>query len=77
MLDNSNYNLMEEITQLSQSLARYDTYMHDAEQSGCSQCQSLWKDLRQRHEQDLDRLVQHLGEHFEHGEIESRESRAA
>lgn len=50
MLKNVNYNLLEEITELSQALYRYDTYVKDAEAAGCAECAGLWRELRERHE---------------------------
>lgn len=70
MLKNINYNLLEEITELSQSLYRYDTYMKDAESAGCGECLDLWRELRERHEQDLDRLLKHFKQHIDSGMIE-------
>ncbi len=59
MLKNTEYNLMEEITQLSQSLYRYDKYVEDArvEGGGCRECADTWTHLKLRHEEDLATLL--------------------
>lgn len=70
MLKNINYNLLEEITELSQALYRYDTYVKDAEAAGCAQCAGLWRELRERHEHDLGRLLEHFKLHIDQGLVE-------
>ncbi len=69
MLKNVNYNLMEEIVQLSQSLHRYDAYIEDAraDTGGCSECMNIWNRLKMRHEEDLNALLEQLHEHIESG----------
>jgi len=58
MLKDYSYNLMETITVISQSLARYDTYMKDAAQ--CGECQEIWKKLKEERERDLSMLLSEL-----------------
>ena len=69
MLKNVNYNLMEEITQISQSLYRYDRYIEDAKptRGGCSECSDVWTQLKQRHEEDLALLLAQLKQHVNDG----------
>lgn len=72
MLKNTEYNLMEEITKLSQSLYRYDMYIKDAqlEGEGCAECATVWTQLKQRHEEDLATLLQQLKHHTETGMLD-------
>ena len=70
MLKNVNYNLIEETTVLSKALYRYDSYVADAEAAGCDECAELWRELRGRHEQDLNGLLQHLKKHIDSGLVE-------
>jgi hypothetical protein len=72
MLKNVNYNLMEEIVELSQSLHRYDKYIDDAraDTGGCSECMEIWKRLKMRHEEDLNALLEQLHHHIENGILE-------
>jgi hypothetical protein len=69
MLKNVNYNLMEEIVQLSKSLHRYDKYIDDAraDTGGCSECMDIWTEMKVRHEEDLTRLLEQMQHHIEGG----------
>ena len=44
MLENINYNLVQTIAIISQSLYRYDTYIQDA--AGCPSCQEIWRKFK-------------------------------
>jgi hypothetical protein len=72
MLKNTNYNLLEEITQLSKALYRFESYVRDAEadETACDGCVELWKSMGRRHEEDLERLLQHFRTHFDRGLVE-------
>lgn len=70
MLKNVNYNLLEETTELSKALYRYDSYIKDAEAAGCLECAELWRDMRRRQEQDLNGLLQHFKKHVDTGLVE-------
>lgn len=69
MLKDNSYNLMQDITTISQSLHRYDTYIKDAAQ--CSACQGVWEKLKSQREKELSMLLAELDKHVEKGEIES------
>ncbi|MBN2204001.1 MAG: hypothetical protein JW767_03160 [Thermoleophilia bacterium] len=70
MLKDVNCNMLEQTTQLSKSMARFDTYMQDARGAGCDQCVALWEDLRERHETELADLMQHLKAHIDAGKVD-------
>jgi len=72
MLKNTEYNLMEEITKLSQALYRYDAYIQDArdEQAGCPECTEVWMRMKERHEEDLGTLLQQLRHHTDTGMLD-------
>jgi hypothetical protein len=72
MLKNTNYNLLEEITQLSKALYRFESYVRDAQADGaeCDSCVELWKSMGRRHEEDLDKLLRHFNTHGDRGLIE-------
>ncbi len=53
MLKNTSYNLLETITIVSKSLYRYDTYIHDAENSKSSR--ELWTTFKAQREKELSR----------------------
>lgn len=70
MLKNVNYNLIEETAVLSKALYRYDSYVKDAEAARCTECAELWRELRERHEQDLNLLLQHFKQHIDSGLVD-------
>jgi hypothetical protein len=72
MLKNANYNLLEEITQLSQALYRFERYIKDAQEDDarCAECVQQWKALGRRHEEDLGNLMQHFEKHIERGLVQ-------
>jgi hypothetical protein len=63
MLKNPTYDLMETASVLSKGLHRYDTFRKDAVH--CAQCQELWTYMETRDEEELRRIVDHLGHHFQ------------
>jgi hypothetical protein len=65
MLKNVNYNLLETITIVSKSLYRYDTYMHDAENSKSSK--ELWATFKQQRELELMMLLKELKNQIDSG----------
>lgn len=69
MLDNNTYNLMEDITSLSKSLYRYETYIRDAE--GCKSCQEFWKKMKKQRESELAVFLKELQKHAKEGKLEA------
>jgi hypothetical protein len=65
MLDNATYNLMETASHISKGLHRYETFKNDAH--GCKECQGMWGEMKRTDEQQLERVVNHLKEHFARG----------
>ena len=63
MLKNVNYNLLETITIVSKSLYRYDTYIHDAENSKSSR--ELWTTFKAQREKELSMLLKELKNQIE------------
>ena len=63
MLKNSTYDLMETAAVLSKGLHRYDTFKRDA--GRCTQCQEIWTYMKNRDEEELRRIVEHLSHHFQ------------
>lgn len=72
MLQNVNYNLLEEITQKSQSLYRYDRYIQDAQAQTppCLECIKLWQEMKEHDEEDLSHLMQHFKAHIDAGMVD-------
>jgi hypothetical protein len=67
MLKNINYNLIQTIAIISQSLYRYDTYIQDA--AGCASCQQMWGKFKEQRERELSMLLKELKTHIESGEL--------
>lgn len=67
MLENINYNLIQTIAIISQSLYRYDTYIKDA--TGCPSCQKMWTKFRDQREKELSMLLKELKAHVEAGKL--------
>jgi hypothetical protein len=65
MLDNATYNLMETAAHTSKGLHLYDTFKKDAR--GCKECEGMWDEMKRSDEQQLERVVNHLKEHFAGG----------
>ena len=65
MLKNVSYNLLETITIVSKSLYRYDTYMHDAENSASSR--DLWTNFKAQREKELKMLLRELKNQIDSG----------
>ncbi len=58
MLKNVSYNLLETITVVSKSLYRYDTYLHDGQNSESSR--ELWTTIKAQREKELVMLLKEL-----------------
>jgi len=65
MLKNVSYNLLETITIVSKSLFRYDTYIHDAENSKSSR--ELWTKFKAQREKELSLLLKELKNQIDSG----------
>lgn len=65
MMKNVPYDMVKEITELSQSLSRLDRYMKDS--NGCSDCGRLWKELKKRQEEDLKMVYGEFEKHVKQG----------
>jgi hypothetical protein len=67
MLENINYNLVQTIAIISQSLYRYDTYTQDA--AGCPSCQEMWRKFKEQRENELSMLLKELKAHIQAGKL--------
>ena len=67
MLENINYNLVQTIAIISQSLYRYDTYIQDA--AGCPSCQEIWRKFKDQREKELSVLLKELKAHIQAGKL--------
>lgn len=67
MLANIDYNLIQTISIISQSLYRYETYMEDA--SECKTCQEMWAKFKKQREKELSMLLKELKAHIAAGKL--------
>lgn len=67
MLKNIHYDMVQEIAELSKSIARMETYMKDAKD--CSDCKHLWQDLKKRQEEELQMVYKEFEKHVKQGGI--------
>ena len=67
MLDNMNYNLIENISIISKSLYRYETYIKDAAQ--CKSCQDLWAKFEEQRKKELSMILKELKAHIDAGKL--------
>lgn len=63
MLKNGTYNLMETASVISKGLYRYDQFQKDAKD--CQHCQQIWTMMKQRDEEQLNGIVEHLKHHLD------------
>jgi len=67
MLDNMNYNLIENVSIISKSLYRYETYIKDATQ--CKSCQELWSKFEEQRKKELSMILKELKAHIDAGKL--------
>jgi hypothetical protein len=67
MLKNIHYDVIEEMSSISQSLARMDKYMKDSE--GCGTCKEVWQKIKKQHEEELNTLTEELRNHVKQGAL--------
>jgi hypothetical protein len=65
MLDNATYNLMETAAHISKGLHRYDTSRTTPRD--VKTAKGIWDEMKRTDEQQLERVVNHLKEHFARG----------
>lgn len=63
MLKNPTYNLMEMAAVISKGLHRYATFYQDAKD--CQACQQIWNYMKQTDEEHLQRIMEHMKQHFD------------
>ena len=73
MLDNMNYNLIENVSIISKSLYRYETYIKDAAQ--CKSCQELWSKFEEQRKKELSLILKELKAHVKKLEQELNDAR--
>jgi hypothetical protein len=67
MLKNVHYDMVQEISNLSQSLSRMDQYIKDAKE--CDECRRLWNELKKRQEEELRMVYGEFEKHVKQGGI--------
>lgn len=67
MLKNMHYDVIEEMSSISQSLARMDKYIKDSQE--CGSCKQVWEKIKRQHEEELSTLTEELKNHVKLGSI--------
>jgi hypothetical protein len=65
-MENYNYNLIEELTQLLKGVWRTDEYLKDSG-GRCDECGKIWTDLRKQNELLIEKLRQEIVRHAKDG----------
>ena len=69
MLPNVLFDLISSIQNKSEAVSIYDTYAKDAQAQGCSDCANLWRQMKQRDEENIALLSRELERHVRQGEL--------
>jgi hypothetical protein len=64
-MKNHNHDLVHQLSELLDSIWRFDEYKKNAE--GCAECQKLWEEMRLAYEQWEKRLVAEIERHIKSG----------
>jgi tRNA/tmRNA/rRNA uracil-C5-methylase (TrmA/RlmC/RlmD family) len=67
MLKNLHYDVIEEMSSISQSLARMDKYIKDS--ADCGSCKQVWEKIKKQHEEELATLTEELKSHVKQGNL--------
>lgn len=68
LVENYNYDLMQELTELLQGVWRIDTYLKDAG-GKCDDCGKIWQDVRKQKEYLIEKLRQEIVNHAKNGQF--------
>lgn len=68
MLKNHNHDLVQQLSEISDSLWRVDKYLENS--AHCPQCQNLWETLKTDYEKHVSLLRDELARHVQEGEFE-------
>jgi len=66
LMQNYNYDLMEELTNLLQGAWRIDAYLKDSG-GKCDSCGQLWQDVRKQQEYLIEKIRQEIVSHAKDG----------
>ncbi|SPF35740.1 hypothetical protein SBDP1_1400021 [Syntrophobacter sp. SbD1] len=65
MLENVNYDLIQAIAEDSKTIYRIGAYLKDSTE--CKHCQDIWKEIKQKREQEMNLLINELKKHMQTG----------
>lgn len=63
-MDNDLYNLMKSMVKKAQAISKYDQYLVDASESGCSECAALWQEMQAEDTKRLSEMKKIFKAHF-------------
>ena len=66
-LHDLHHNLVQELSELADSVWRYDKH-YTSDARSCSRCQALWEKLTERHSQDVRDLKDEIAAHVKGGD---------
>lgn len=72
MLKDINFDLFNQVAEISKFLDRYDTYMQDS--ADCRSCQDVWKKMKEHREEELSMLLGAVKETINAGNIHPHEA---
>jgi hypothetical protein len=75
MIHDCSYDVIETISIISKSLARYETYMKDCQVH--QKCQKIWTKIKSNREEELKMLIEELNSLAEKGDLKFEEQKAA
>jgi len=68
MLKNHNHDLVQQLSETSDSIWRMDMYLKSAE--GCGSCVKIWKQLKKDYEKHIELLREEIGRHVKEGRFD-------
>ncbi len=67
-MKNHNHDLIHQLSELLDSIWRFDEYKKNA--AGCGECEKLWDELKSAYQEWERRLVGAISKHIKEGEFE-------
>lgn len=69
-MKNHNYNLITELSEQLRGLWRFEQYVKDARDCGCSGCAGIWQELKNQKIDLIERLRKEVENHVRSGVFE-------
>lgn len=69
MLKNNSYNLVTALSEKSEGLSLYDTFIEDAQDADSPECAEMWQQLREDEERHVELLKEHVEQLVQNGKF--------